>query len=204
MASLMESVIGALGSGGLREMSSRLGVDEATTGKAVAAALPLILSGLARNASQKPGAESLSAALEQDHDGSLLDTIGGFLGGALGGGRQTDGAGILKHVFGAVQPRVEAGVSRSSGLDAGQAGKVLAMLAPVVMSALGRAKREKNMDAASLANYLGGERQAIEQKTGQNLGILNQLLDADGDGDVDLSDLASRGASLFGKFLGGR
>jgi len=204
MSSLMETVIGALGSGGLREMSSRLGVDEGTAGKAVASALPLLLGGLARNANQGTGAASLSAALDRDHDGSLLNSIGDLLGGALGGSKQSDGAGILQHVFGAAQPAVSAGVSKSSGLDMAQAGKVLAMLAPVVMSALGRAKRESGMDSAALANYLGAERQAIEQKAGQDMGLLNQLLDADGDGDVDLSDIASRGANLFGKLLGGR
>jgi len=34
------------------------------------------------------------------------------------------------------------------------------------------------------------------------MGILGKLLDSDGDGDVDLSDVAKRGAGLLGKFFG--
>ena len=41
----------------------------------------MILAGLARNAAQPEGADPLHGAVQRDHDGSLLDDLGGFLGG---------------------------------------------------------------------------------------------------------------------------
>ena len=66
------------------------------TSKAMAAALPLLLGALSRNASQGDGASSLHQALANDHDGSILDDIGGF----LGSGNTSSGNDILGHVLG--------------------------------------------------------------------------------------------------------
>lgn len=62
-------------------------------------AVPVILSGLNKNAQTPEGAASLNSALESKHDGSLLDNIGGLLSGNMGDLLQ-DGGGILGHVFG--------------------------------------------------------------------------------------------------------
>ena len=60
----------------------------------------------------------------------------------------------------------------------------------MVLGALGKAKRQNNLDAPQLAGLLSQESQHIEKQAPQQLGALNVMLDADGDGDVDLSDLA--------------
>ena len=52
--------------------------------------------------------------LAKDHDGTILDNLGGFLSNSDNG----PGAGILKHVFGDKRSMVEAGLSQMSGLDA--------------------------------------------------------------------------------------
>jgi hypothetical protein len=36
------------------------------------------------------------------------------------------------------------------------------------------------------------------------MGLFGQMLDADGDGDVDAGDLANQGMAMLGQFLGGR
>ena len=203
MSSLLKMITDQLGSGGLNEMSAKLGVDESTTGKAVAAALPMLLGGLAKNASDSSGANALSAALDRDHDGSIMDDMAGFLGGGAGG-KQADGAGILKHVFGSREKAVENGVGKSSGMSAASAASLMAMLAPMEMGALGKAKRQNNMDAQQLAGMLGNEKKEIEREAPQEMNLLNAFLDSDGDGDVDLGDLAKKGLSLFGKLGGGR
>jgi hypothetical protein len=200
MSSILEMVTGQLGGDMLKNVSGLLGSDEKKTGTAVAAAVPLLLGALARNSANTKGAESLAGALDKDHDGSILDNVAGFLGQAQAG----PGEGILRHVLGARRPAVEAGLSKSSGLDVGSVGKLLTMVAPLVMGALGRTKREKGMDPGTLGNFLGQERQAIEQKAPQEMGLLGALLDADGDGDVDLSDIAKRGGGLLGKLFGGK
>src|SRR5262245_33465534 len=124
-----------LQSGALSQIGAQLGTDPQTTSTAVSAALPMLVGALARNASTEGGAQSLASALARDHDGSILDDVGGFLGG---GAATFSGAGILGHLFGGRQQAVEQAVGQSSGLDAQSARQLMAMLAPIVMGALSR------------------------------------------------------------------
>ena len=101
----IEGLLGqVLGSGNVGAISQAIGADESTTSTAIQAALPMLLGGLARNAQSEDGASSLSGALDRDHDGSVLDDIAGFVMG--GGAQQSNGAGILGHIFGGNQPAV--------------------------------------------------------------------------------------------------
>ena len=84
-----------------------------------------------------------------------------------------------------------------SGLDAQRAGQLLAVLAPLVMGAIGRMQRQQQLDPASLGGALAGERQNIE-RAAPGLGALAALLDGDGDGQI-ADDLIGR----LGQGLGG-
>ncbi|MFH1176917.1 MAG: hypothetical protein V1750_05880 [Acidobacteriota bacterium] len=54
-----------------------------------------------------------------------------------------------------------------------------------------------------LAQMLGNESQRAHQAALGAMGMLGQLLDSDGDGNV-LDDIAEKGAGLLGSFLRGR
>lgn len=197
MSSLLEGLMGQLGGDALGNLAGQLGADKTKTQAGMAAALPLLLGALSRNAESEEGAAALGAALERDHDGGILDQAASF----FGQGDTSPGAGILKHVLGGRQDRAAQGVSKASGLDAATAGKLLAMLAPMVLGALGKEKRRNGLDTAGLAHMLGGERKAMERKAPE-LGLLGSLLDQDGDGDTDAGDIAKLGGGLLGKFFG--
>lgn len=179
----------------LNHLSRAIGADAQTTQRAVAGALPVLLGALAGNANRPGGAASLAQALEKDHDGSLLDDLSGF----LGAGRTADGDGILRHALGSRQDVAQQQLGRMSGLDAGSAGRLLAMLAPVVMGALGRSMRQKQLDASALPGLLEKERQTAEKTMPGIGGMLTQLLDSDGDGQF-LDDAAR----MLGSFLNRR
>lgn len=198
MSSMLDMLQGALGGDGLGEIGRALGSDEGTTKNAVAAAMPLLLGALSRNASKGDGAESLLGALAKDHDGSVLDNPQQVLNNPQAG----PGAGILRHVFGQRQPAVEKGISKASGLDAGSAGQLLTMLAPLVMGALGKTQRETGMNAGALTQLLGQEERQIESRAPQASGLVGAILDADGDGDFDMGDAAKHGLKALGKFFG--
>ena len=198
MSAIREMLTSQLGGKALDQISQQLGTDRSTAENAVPAALATLLGGLARNSASSQGAASLFSALSNDHDGGVLDNIGDLLGNANSG----PGAGILRHVLGGKQSTVESGLSRSTGLDAGSAGKLLMMLAPMVMGALGRNQRQNNLDPAGLASLLSGEHKGIEQKAPDAFGMIGKLLDSDGDGDI-MDDVAKIGGGLFRKFLGG-
>lgn len=133
--------------------------------------------------------------------------VGSLLGSILGGGgspKALDGAGILGHIFGQRQRGVENGVGRASGLDAAQVAKLLAMLAPLVMSALAKAKSGRQLDEGGLAGYLGQQQRQIERRTPEmKPGGLLGMLDRDNDGSI-ADDIAQIGVSLGGSLLSGR
>jgi hypothetical protein len=150
-----------------------------------------------RNTDQPDGAESLFNALNRDHDGSILDNLGGFLGGAASG----PGDGILGHVLGGKRRSVETGLSRMSGLDMGSIAKLLPILAPIIMGFLGRTQKQRGFDANSLSEFLTGERQRAQSRDPGGMGVLGDLLDTNDDGQV-IDDVVKLGGSLLGGLLG--
>jgi len=186
MASMLEELAGALGGDTLGQLAGVLGADNDTTGRAVAAALPAILGGLARNTREPAGALSLLSVLGNEHDGSILDNLGGL----FGGNDQSEGEKILGHVLGNGRPRVEQQVAASSGLSGELVRRLLPMLAPIVMGYLGRKL------SGNLASTLGGEREVV-QKNDSALGGLLDMLDGD-DGNDGGGLLGAAGDLLTG------
>ena len=180
----------------LTQLSRQLGISEQQTQQALPAALAALTGAMAQNTAQPQGAQQLSSALAKDHDGSLLDSLDGFLGGANPGALGA-GASILGHVFGNRQRQVEGNLGRTTGLDPATMARLLSLLAPIVLAYLGRRQRQQQLDPGGLATELGHERRQIETHPQARSG-LGALLDRDGDGQVmdDLADLA-------GGFLGG-
>jgi hypothetical protein len=178
--SLLQMLQQQLGGQTVNQISQKIGADPGTTGNAIDAALPLLLSAVARNASNSDQAHSLDQAVSQDHDGSVLDDVPGYLNQAQSG----PGAGILRHVLGGKQQTVQNGLSQATGLDAGKAGQLLMMLAPLVMGALGKAKRERQLDTNGLSTLLTGENERLKESAPGVMGALGRFLDQDNDGSV--------------------
>ena len=186
---LMGLLDDALNSDTIKQISQQLEADEGATNDAIQAALPMLLGGLANKSASQSGAMSLLDALDRDHDGSILDDLVGFLGDYLSG----RGAGILGHIFGEQEGAVERGVSQASGLDLSKVGPLLMMLAPIVMGALGRARREEGVDVGDLPKELGN---AAQQTGGDQglLGALSSMFDMNRDGSAvdDIAGMLSR------------
>lgn len=222
MTTLTQGIAAQLQGAPVQQMSQQLGIQPEQAQAAIAAALPVLLGALGRNASHPQGAQDLYGAIRNDHSGGL--DIGGLLGGILGGqqSRQTNGAGILEHVLGGSQPRAEQAIGRNAGIGQDKANMLLRWLAPIVLAYLAKRMFERRegdagggpvlQDAGDrpasqqdragpgvLGDILGQETREIERQGGAGSGgILNQVLDRDGDGDVDLGDLMKIGGSVLG------
>lgn len=197
MSGMLETIAGQLGGAGLGQLSKRLGASESKTQTAMAVALPLLLTALARNSAKPEGAEALHRALEK-HDGSVLDNLDGHLSAP----NVDEGNGILSHVLGNSRPAIETQVSRATGLDPQHVGALLTTLAPVVMGMLGRKQRQGGLDAGSLSGMLQSEQADLAAKN-PALSGLGGLLDGNKDGQIT-DDLARLGKGLFGGLFGGR
>jgi len=196
MSELLDSITQQLNGGAVNQIAQQIGADPASTNTAVQAALPMLLGGLAHNASQPGGAQALDQALGA-HDPSLLDQLGGMLGGgggAMGGGAQAlgglggglggilgsvlgGGAGgsILGHVLGGNQSNVTNSVGQASGMQPAQVGKLLMILAPIVMAALAKRKQQQGLDANTIGPDLQQQRQQAEQRNPGLGGILGSI-----------------------------
>jgi hypothetical protein len=192
MSSILELIGQQLDAGTLQQMGRRIGATPQQTAAAVEAALPTMLGALQRNAASPDGAASLLGALDRDHDGSILDDLAGF----LGQGPSATDVRSLDHIFGGRRGTVESAVSRRSGLDSGQVMQLLAMLAPLVLGALGRARQTSPGSGGGmgggLGDLLGGALGQLQQKQPGLGGMLGGLLDSDGDGSM-LDDLLEKG-----------
>lgn len=218
MSSILDVLSTHLDDSTVSQIGRMIGADPRTTERAISGALPVLIGALSRNASSPQGLQALGAAVNRGHDGSLLDSLGGFLGG---GGNLGMGEAILGHILGGKQDRTTQGLSRATGLDAASVMKLLAILAPIVMAALGKAQRTSQggptappsaggggFDLESLSNILTGDRRRIENQgasagSGDLGGLLGNLLDRDGDGNA-MDDVAEIGGSLLGSLLGGK
>jgi hypothetical protein len=170
------------------QLASRLGVSEGTARTAVQLAVPLVVAALARNASQPQGAQDLHEAVAQDHDGSILDNLLGYVSNP----QEANGSGILGHVLGAQRPAVESNLAQATGLDQNAAGSLLEIVAPLVMGAVGREQQQNGLDPQGLSQYLGEQQQQAESANPDLMGSLSSMLDSNRDGSVvdDLSRIA--------------
>lgn len=202
MFSLQDLLGQQKGAEAVEQISQNVGADQSMVSLAIQSALPMLINGLANNASTPEGAESLNNALEQDHSGGVLDNLGGLGSLIFGGGqstpppRQADAGGILGHIFGQNQGQVTQQVSNQSGLNMGQVAQILMFLAPIVMGYLGRQKQEQGVGADGLGGLLGGllggGQQATAAPSSGNpmMDMASSMLDSDRDGSA-LDDIAS-------------
>ncbi len=184
---LSELLNGPIGQTVINNVANQLGMDERQAASAISVALPAILGGMQRNVQSQQGAQSLNNALDDArHDGSLLENLGGLLGGNSQAISQ-DGGKILGHIFGANKPAVEQGISQKTGISLQKIGPLLAILAPIVMAYLGKEKRQTNTNAGGLGDLLGGllgGGQPQRRSGGGLMDMVGGLLDKNRDGNV--------------------
>lgn len=200
---IMDILQGQLSDDMIGQLSDHIGAEPQQTAQAANGIFATLLGGLANNASTEGGLASLGAALDRDHDGSMLDDLAGLVGGMMQGGgqdsRATNGLGMLGHILGDRQEAAAEQIGQSSGLSAGQVMKLLPILAPIVMSVLGKAKSQGGLDLGSLAGVLMGGAQQAQQQDGMGdlMGnILGSVLGGGG-------QQPQQGGGLLGSVLGG-
>lgn len=187
MASILDLLNTDIGKQLICSASEKTNTSPDRTASVLSSAMPLILGAMKRNAATPDGAASLNNALENNkHDGSLLDNLGGLLSGGSLDDLMSDGGGILGHVLGGKQERVEQTISKTSGVDAGSVGQIIKMAAPIIMGILGSQKRKDNVSQNGLGDLLGS---VLGSQSTNDQSLIETLLDADGDGSV-IDDVA--------------
>ena len=202
MADLFDMLQSQMGESLVGALTNQIGgSNPRQTSDGVQGAMSILMSALARNAKSPEGASALGAALDRDHDGSILDDIGGFLSGSspINNTKAANGAGILGHILGNQQSSAVDAITKMSGLNQNQASGILMKLAPIVLGMLGKQKKSQGLDMSGLTNILNSSAQTAQKKAPKP-DLLTSFLDRDGDGSIK-DDAAKIGFSFLKNLL---
>jgi hypothetical protein len=192
MNAITQMIMQQLGGSASQKIAQRFGISESTANTAIQMAVPLLVTALARNASQPQKAQNLHQAVATDHDGSIFDNLTAYLGNP----QSANGAGILGHVFGSQQPAIQNNLAQATGMDQSSAGGLLETLAPLVMGSIGQAQQQNGLDASGLSNYLNAQQQEAQATAPGAMSVLSSMLDQNKDGS-SMDDLQRMAASFF-------
>lgn len=192
----------------INRFASSLELNQGIVGKAISAAIPAILAGLTKMASQGSGATQLANAVAKQ-DPSILSNLGNLIGGPGEKSLVDNGTSILSSLLGGSSTNALAGaLGKFAGLSGTQGSSLLGMLAPVVLGQLGQVQKSSGLDAGGLANLLNSQKGNIAAALPSGFSDLlggTGLLDALGDkvkvGAAPAQRAAGDGASLLSKWL---
>ncbi len=182
----------------IAQLAGQIGGSEQQTANATQGIMSTLIGAMSRNASTQEGASGLFNALQNDHDGSLLDNLSDFINPEKPNPvseRTSNGLGILQHLFGDRTQNISNNIGQQSGLGGQNTLALMAKLAPIVMAMLGKQQRQQNMNINDIAGLLNNNQQRMRQQDSGMSGFM-QLLDLDGDGSP-IDDAMN----LIGKFF---
>ena len=174
MSGITDIVQQQLTGGALQQISNELGLDPAATQRAVTAALPVVLGGMAKHASNPTAAAAIHQEADNHSTPADMTTISNILSRPGGAG------GLLTTILGANQQTVQNGVSRASGLDLQTAARLVAMIAPIVLAAISNKKQEDGLQPTQVAGTLEHAQQSAQaeaqRQSPQLGGILGTIM----------------------------
>lgn len=203
MVNILDLIGSSLDSGVVSKLDQEVGVgDKEKTASAVDSISKVILAGINKNAKSPEGLQSLNRALEKDHNGDVFnDVVGNLLQRdakqAQGNERALNGAGILRHVLGSNESNVFESLAKANNIDKNKLMSLAVKVAPFIMGALGKAKKEEGLDTGGIGSLLGGVMSSLTGQDSSQGSFLNSILDQDGDGSV-VDDVTGMGKKLLG------
>jgi hypothetical protein len=186
MSGIVDDILSHLNDAQVSAIAGQLGTDPAQARNAIEHALPLIVGHMAQNASTPQGADALNNALGEHAGFKISDVLSGVLSGSPNG--QGIGGAILGHIFGGNQNAANQGLGQVTGLGPQNSGQLMAILAPIVMTALANHAQTQGTGAGGIGGMLAQEAQQIQQRGGVAGGLLNAVLNHNG-GNMDLSNV---------------
>ena len=197
MSSILDLIASQLDDKAVGQLGGQLGAQPDQLSGAINAALPMILGALTRNANSGTGAEDLRGTLERHHAGSVLNDVSDYFGQQP---TQSESR-MVDNIFGPKRQAAERALEQASGLSPQATGGLLENLAPLIMGALGQQSKSGGFDAGQLTKMLGRETDELRRREPAAMGSLDQLLDSDGDGQIDMSNLMQQGAKILGSLF---
>lgn len=138
-------------------LSKFTGLDDTKTGNVISSALPVLLAGIVKRASDIDGAEQLLGIFKAN-EGTDLNDLTGLLSGSQTNEKFTkSGTNAADLIFGKSLNSVKEEIAKSSGVDKGIISKLLPVVAGIVMSLIGKEALSKEVTTSSgITSMLSG------------------------------------------------
>ena len=173
MDSIVSNLIKQITTGNnLSTIAKSVGGDEKGVQSALSTALPLLMGSMANSASKPEGANMLTNMLTQAGAKNPMDNLGSFLGNPEASG----GSGMVNMLLGNQTSAIQNSISQKSGLTSSAVGKLLAIVAPMLMGSVGKMFTEQKMDLKSLSSLLGEQSKMEMQSSPEAANIAKQFL----------------------------
>ena len=155
-----------LSSGALDQVTEKLGIDEKGAEAAIETVLPMLLKGMQGQMKNQDTQFGFMQAL-MDHSKDDTDD----LKKAVKNVDMNDGAKIVNHLLGAEQEELAAKAKKKSGLDTKTILKIMAILAPILMSKMGKTAKTQtaNTGSGDMFSVVGGLLDGVDAKDVVNL-----------------------------------
>lgn len=166
----------------LSTISAKTGISKDVLKKLLPLAIPILIRYLTKNAASSGGAQSLFSALGQHSSRRTMAQ-------QIEEGDEEDGGKIIRHILGNDRDEVAAQLAKRSGIGSDQVMRILALIAPAILSGLSAASNSAHQqavqpqssgpDLSSLMSMFGAAQQS--QPAGNamgGLGLLGTLLGA--------------------------
>jgi hypothetical protein len=176
---ILDSILGARDGAAVQQLAAQFGLRPEQASAAIGALMPALAAGLKRDITTNEA--GLESALANGRHETYIDQPE-----VLGAPATTvDGNAILGHIFGSkdVSRKVAAGAAERTGIDSAVLKQMLPLLASLAMGALAKQKKSAATGAAGA-------------QSGGLAGMLEPLLDRDGDGSIS-DDVGG----MLGRFL---
>ena len=202
MNNFVDVLMQQLGGSTAEQLSTQLKTTPTQTQQGLEQFLPIMVEAMSRNAQSESGAASLFNAAQKDHDSGILDNLGSLFGSS-NSRLASDGSGILGHVLGGKNNKIAEFISKSTGMSASQAATMMQLAAPLIMSTLSRQQKQNNMKPSDMSEMLKRSTQEVKQTDPKNMGMIERILDRDGDGSV-MNEVGEMGMSILKNWMSGR
>ncbi len=158
--SLVETIAGSIGA---NSSVARTGIN---------AILPTILGGLASKGATTEGATGLLDMIKGGgYDGSMLSKLPSLLGGGSAtNDLMSNGSSLLSSIFGGNQSSILNTIMSVAGMNKNSSSSLMSMLAPMVMSMVGKQVMGSNMGVSGLMDLLKGQKSHISSALPAGMG----------------------------------
>ena len=165
MVNILDLLKGQLTEAAIGKVAGMIGENQSTTSSAISAILPALLGGLVNKGGTRDGAASVLDFLndnKNDLDDGIFDDIVGFLGdGSKTSAMMNIGSAVLPFILGGKKAGFMNLIGKATGLNSKAGSGLTSLLAPMLMSMIGKQVKKSGLDAGGLMNMLLGQKEHV-------------------------------------------